>query len=119
MDDFRNKVIEELNKEVKTNNCKVELEYYDYFVDSLGNYYINTKFSGALRRIQERVCKAFDFISKPKIMRASELVLRSLEINAGPKLTFPEEIEFLTRLEEIKESMPKRIEKLHIEVTIK
>lgn len=119
MDDFKNKVIEELNKEVKTSNCKVELEYYDYFVDDLGNYYINTKFSGALRRIQERVCKAFDFISKPKIMRASELVLRSLEINAGPKLTFPEEIELLTRLEEIKESMPKRIEKLHIEVTIK
>ena len=52
-------------------------------------------------------------------MRASELVLRSLEINAGPKLTFPEEIELLTRMEEIKESMPKRIEKLHIEVTIK
>ena len=119
MDDFINKVIEELNKEVKTNNCKVEIEYYDYFVDDLGNYYINTKFSGGLRRIQERVCKAFDSISKLKIMRASELVLRSLKINAGPKLTFPEEIELLTRLEEIKESMPKRIEKLHIEVTIK
>ena len=89
---FEDDVIEIYNKAALSASPKVE---YKASVrrDDLDNLYIDVEYSGILRNVQEQICEIYDRIDKEKILRATELLIRSLNYRNGPALTLPDEFE--------------------------
>lgn len=97
---FVNKVIELYNKAANSDNPKVEYKQSTRR-DDLGNIYIDVQYSGILRNVQEQMCEIYDHIDKEKILRATELLIRSFNFRNGPALTLPDEFEKCKLIEEI------------------
>lgn len=97
---FENKVIELYNKAAKSDSPIVEYKQSTRR-DDLGNLYIDVEYSGVLRNVQEQICEIYNHIDKEKILRATELLIRSFNYRNGPSLTLPDEFEKCKLIDEI------------------
>lgn len=97
---FENKVIEIYNKAANSENSKVQYEQ-NITKDDLGNISIHVQYSGVLRSVQEQICEIYNHIDKEKVLRATELLIRSFNYRNGPALTLPEKFEIYKLTEEI------------------
>lgn len=98
--EFENKVIEIYNKAASSENAKVEYKQSTRR-DDLNNLYIDVEYSGILRNVQEQICEIYNRIEKEKVLRATELLIRSLNYRNGPALTLSDEFEKQNLINEI------------------
>lgn len=108
---FENKVIELYNKATKSDSPKVEYKQSTRR-DNLGNIYIDVEYSGTLRNLQEQICEIYKHIDKEKILRATELLIRSFNFRNGPALTLPDEFEKCKLIDEINEGYKRKTTKI-------
>ena len=104
--DFENKVIEIYNDYDKS-NAIVEYSQKER-KDNLGNTYIDVSYSGTLRKVQEQVCKIYNDVDMEKVMRATELLIRTLSYRNGPQLTLPEEFEKIKLVQELNDEYKRK-----------
>ena len=89
---FENKLINLYDKAAKSDSPKVEYKQSTR-IDDLGNFYIDVEYSGVLRNVQEQICEIYNHIDKEKVLRATELLIRSFNYRNGPALTLSDEFE--------------------------
>lgn len=108
---FENKVIELYNKAANSDSPIVEYKQSTRR-DDLGNLYIDVEYSGVLRNVQEQICEIYKHIDKEKILRATELLIRSFNYRNGPSLTLPEEFEKCKLIDEINDGYKRKTIKI-------
>lgn len=115
---FENKVIELYNKAAISDSPIVEYKQSTRR-DDLGNLYIDVEYSGVLRNVQEQICEIYKHIDKEKVLRATELLIRSFNYRNGPALTLPDEFEKFKLIEEINDDYKRKTIKIIPKIEIR